>query len=286
MDEEEKLPSFPLLRINQWRQKLMLDFYNKKLLDSILNEETFDYVVAVIARLFKIENAFVIRQLLLQFVEQELTARTVDLIGIKLAGNIDQLRKGIAIEGYINKPAWLPVEISELRYGRVRSDRTHVNMTATVMAGALAGVEIHKEFSYKMAVWPLANALAWTLKAARPVHSELVRMWFLGLLIPGAKNVEIDQFKCLANQRKWNQTLKKLRSDPCVRHYNQRCHTCPLGYLDSCYRSTHRYRLTIKACRLCKRENATFDPECLGVTVCISCQTKEARAHWARERRA
>jgi len=285
-DEEDKLPSFPLARMNQWRDKLMLLLYDRNLLFAKLEAEMFDRLVSLLMILFKIENEFVIRQSLISFVGQELTARVVDLIGIKLAGNLKQLREGITIEGQINKPTWLPVEVSELRYGRVRRDRTYVTMTATVMAGELAGLEIHKEFSYKMAVWPLANALAWTIKDARPLHNELVRMWFIGLLIPSTKKIEIDQFKCSANQRKWNRTLKATRAKSCIRHYNQRCHTCPLGYLDNCYRATHRYTLIIKPCKVCKRENATFDPECSGVTVCISCQTKEARAHWARERRA
>lgn len=283
MSEEEKMPSFPLGRINQWREKLMLKLYQRGLLSETLEDAVFTRVVNLVMQLMKIEDDFTVRQTLLPFVGQELTARVVDLIGLKLAGNLSELREGKAISAQIDGPTWLPFEISEMRYGRVRRDKTYVNMTAVVMAGELAGEEIHKEFSYKLAVWPLANALAWTLRDSRPVHSEMVRMWFIGLLVPEGMRLNIDQFKCLPHQRKWNRGLRADRAKECVRHYNQRCHTCPLGYND-CARATHRYTLVIKTCKVCKRENATFDPERPGVDVCISCRTKEARAHWARER--
>lgn len=283
MSEDEKIPSYPLGRINQWRLKLFTRLWKCGLLFETLEDGIFDRVVDITMKLMKIEDEYIVRQTLMAFAGHELTARSVDLIGLKFAGNLSDLRDGKQVSGQIGKPTWLPLEISELRYGRVKRHKTYVSMTATVMAGAIAGEEIRKDFSYKLAVWPLANALAWTLRDSRPVHNELVRMWFMGLLEPEGNKINIEQFKCLPHQRKWNRELRSDRAKPCVRHYNQRCHTCPIGY-NECYRGTHRYTLTLKACKSCKRESAAFDPERPGVSVCISCQTKDARAHWARER--
>ena len=283
MSEDEKIPSYPLGRINQWREKLMLTIYKKELFFSMLEGSIFDRVVGISMKLMKIDHEFAVRQTLLPFVGMELTARAVDLMGLKLAGNLKHLREGNVVEGHIAEPTWLPLEVSELRYGRVRRDKTYVDMTATVMAGALAGEEVRKAFSYKLAVWPLANALAWSMRDSRPVHNELVRMWFMGQLAPDGKKMDIAQFKCLGHQRKWNRGLRTDRAKACVRHYNQRCHTCPIGY-NECYRATHRYTLVLKPCKACKREHAAFDPERPGVDVCVSCKTKGARAHWARER--
>jgi hypothetical protein len=281
---EDKIPPFPLGRINNWREKLFLCAYKQEFLSDILDGVVLDEFTRLVMRTMKIEDELVVRQTLMPFVGQELTARVVDLIGLRFAGNLADIREGKMASGRIKGPTWLPLEVSEIRYGRIRRDKTYVDMVATVMAGALAGEEIRKEFSYKLAVWPLANSLAWTLRDARPVHSELARMWFMGLLQMDGRKIVLDQFKCLPNQRKWNRALRSDRTKPCIRHYKQRCHTCPLGYLTDCYRATHRYTLIVKTCKSCKRENAAFDPERPAVDVCISCQTKEARAHWARER--
>ena len=283
MPEIERVPTYDLGRINQWRNKLYAKLYAKDFLGQIIDEGLFTDLVKLVMKLMKIESEFAVRQTLMEFVGQEITGRTAGLIGLRLAGALNLLRDGKPAIGQISEPSWLPVEISELRYGRVKRSKTYVNMTAMIMGGVMAGHELQKEFSYKMAVWTVANALAWNMRDPRPVHNEMVKMWFMGLLIPDGKKIDIEQFKCVPHQRKWNRELRKSRATPCIRRYRQRCHTCPLGYLDCC-RGTHRYTLTFKVCKACKRENALFDPEQPGVGVCIACQTKDARAHWARER--
>ena len=279
----KRIPAHDLGRINQWRNKLYMRFMERKFLERVLDPPDFDELVALVTQVLKIPDEFAVRQTLMEFAGQEFVGRTCELICLKLAGGLKLLREGTPVAGRISGPTWLPVEITDLRYGAVRRGKTYVRMTATVMAGEAAGMEIRKEFSYKMAVWTLANALAWNKRDHRPVHNEMVRMWFMGLIVPSDDGFDIQEFECVPHHRKWNKKLRAARATPCVRKLRQKCHTCPVGYLD-CKRGTHRYTLSIKRCKRCNQEHAAFDPEQSHIGLCVACQTKDARANWARER--
>ena len=195
MPEIERMPSYSLGRINRWRNKLYLRLLAADFTSVVIDEKRFDLLVKLVMKLMKIEHEFAVRQTLMEFVGQEVTPKVGNQIGLRLAGALSLLRSGKAAIGQIAEPTWLPVEIAELRYGRVKRSRTYVNMTATIMAGAMAGHELRKEVSYKMAVWALANELAWTMRDPRPVHNEMTKMWFMGLLVPDGGKIDIEQFK-------------------------------------------------------------------------------------------
>lgn len=285
--EAVRVPAFDLGRVRQWRKKIALrltSYYG-----TIIDEDQLDELVALFMRMLKLDDEdddheLALRQSLLEFIGQELTGRVGDQIATKLAGGLSLLRDGKPITGTLGEPGWYPVTITDMRFGRVINNRTRINMTVMISAGAMSGRELLKSVSYKLVMWMLANELAWNMNDMRPLHSELVGMWFLAYIVQKDDGtLDIDEMHCLDQHKRYNKRLRKARAGPCVRHYNQRCHTCPVGYSE-CMLGTHRYTWIIKRCDLCNRDHAAFDPERKNAKACISCQTKDVRAHWARER--
>lgn len=285
--EAARIPAFDLGRIRQWRKKItvgLTSFYN-----TILANGQFDALLDALYSALKLDDGradqkFALRQSMLEFHGHELTGRLGDQLSTKLAGGLSLLKKGKPITGTLGKPGWYPVVITDMRFGRVVHNKTRVNMTTMITAGSMSGREILKSVTYKMVIWMLANELAWSMTDMRPLHTELVGMWFMAYVVQKDNgSLDIDEVKCLAQHKRYNKKLRKQRAKPCVRHYNQRCHTCPVGYSE-CMLGTHRYTWILKPCKACKREYAAFDPEQKNAKACISCQTKNVRAHWARER--
>lgn len=285
-EEAVRIPAFDLGRIRQWRKKIILKltpFY-----DLVLDKAQLDRLVTTLKTRLKLNNEYIdqegaLRESLLDFVGQEVTNRVGDQIAMKVAGGLSLIREGKPVTGLMEEPGWYPVMITDMRFGRVIRNKTRINMTVMVTAGTMAGREILKSVSYKLVAWMLANELAWSMNDMRPLHGEMVGMWFMAYILMGDRGLDIDEMKCLDQHKRYNKKLKKMRASACIRHYNQRCHTCPVGYTE-CMLGTHRYTWLVKPCKQCNRKHAAFDPEHKGAKACISCQTKDVRAHWARER--
>lgn len=227
----------------------------------------------------------VLRGTLMEFAGAELNARMVDRIAIKLSGAYEMLKRGEAASTFngLANPEWAPLEIAELRYGQIKHNRLFYDAKLLVLAGTAVGVEIQQSFPSKFVIPVLSRSLGWSFKDLRPTHSELVRMWFNGLLIQTEGRLQLDEFKCTSTQQKYNKTLRDARAAPCIRQYRQQCKSCPVGYAD-CERGTHRYTWIKKECRRCHAPDGIFDPGEPGETVCIACRTKRARAYARRER--
>lgn len=283
--EAVRIPAFDLGRVRQWRKKIIQRLASHY--DTMVDEDRFDEFVGALQSLLKLDDddqQLALRQSMLEFVGREFTLRTGERLATKLAGGLSLLRNGKAVTGTLDKPDWFPVMITDLRFWRVIKGKTRLTMTVMVMAGNMSGRVLTKSITYKLAVWMLANELAWSKKDMRPLHSEMVGMWFMGFVEPRDDGtLDISEFKCLGQHKRYNKRLRKMRSRKCVRHYNQRCHTCPVGYSE-CMLGTHHYTWLIKPCPMCGREKAAFDPEQGVARSCILCRTRDVRTHWARER--
>jgi hypothetical protein len=276
-------------RIQKRRVKIINDvFWEHGYYDQILTQDTFTQLVKDIVRITKLPHGAeeALATTLLEFSDRELTQRLGDLIALKVSGGFHTLKsfKPIAPFSGLADKQWAPVEIAELRYGFVKRNKTYARMRAIVMAGSAVGYELRKVLSMKFVTTIMARELAWGRRDPRPAHSELVQMWFLAELTPTDKGTDIGDFKCAPQHKKHNKGLRRIRSNPCIRHLNHKCHACPLGYHD-CWRGTHRYTWIFRTCKRCKKEKAAFDPERPNADVCLACQSQSTRAFWARERR-
>jgi hypothetical protein len=283
--EAVRVPAFDLGRVRQWRKKITLRFTS--FYGMIIDEPQMQRLVGTMCSVLKLktdEQEIALRRSLLEFVGQEMTGRVGDQIATKLAGGLSLIRDGEPVTGILKEEGWYPVMVTDMRFARVLNGKTRLNMTVMVTAGSMSGREILTMVSYKLVMWMMANELAWSMRDMRPLHSELVGMWFLGYIKQGKDGkLAIGEIKCLDQHKRYNKKLRKQRAGPCIRHYNQRCHTCPIGYSE-CMLGTHRYTWIVKKCQMCQRPHAAFDPEQKNAKACISCQTRDVRAHWARER--
>lgn len=291
MSERKKIVTYSRGRIMQYRRKIRYELLDGHSLYVTLDEGNFNTLVKGAMKLLKIplKHEMALRETLLEFVGQEVNDRVGDRIALKLAGGLSLIKKGKPIRKFhgVTQPMWAPVEISEVRFGRIdrRKGTLFAKMLATVMAGPAVGTEITKLLPMKFIVSVLARELAWTFKDPRPAHNELVRMWFNAELAQHERyGLDIANFKCAPHHVRFNKKLKTERRDPCLRHYKLQCHKCPLGYVD-CMRGTHRYTWLFKSCPECGREKAPYDPEQPSVRGCLSCQSKKTRAFWALARR-
>jgi len=285
-DEYKRIPEYDLGRLRARRRKLLdhtLDLVGLPIEGDVLAQ-----LVRRTKQLLRIKEEIIIRETLLPFMEQDFAMLVRDKLILTLAGGYTTLKSGEPIRPFcgLPRPEWAPVEIDEVRFGRVSKGRTFAEMTALVMAGSAVGQSLKKQLPMKFVTTGLARRLAWPLRDPRPVHSELTGMTFMAQLFQDDRQrLDIKEFVCVPHQVRHNKDLRKRRQEPCVRHYRQRCHTCPIGHT-SCYRGTHRTTWIFKPCKSCKREQAPFDPWKPQAAVCIACSTKMARAHWSRERRA
>jgi hypothetical protein len=284
-DEYRRIPEYDLGRLRARRRKFLdntLDFVGLT-----LEGVVFDALVRKTKRLFQIKDERVIRETLLPYVGQDFATLTRDQLALTVVGGYATMRSGEPIRPFygLAEPEWAPVEIDEVCYGHVHKGRTFANMTVLVMAGTAVGQMLRKQLPMRFVTTGLARRLAWPLRDPRPVHNELVGMSFMAQLVQDDRQrLDIKEFICVPHQVKYNRKIRQRRQEPCVRHYRQRCHTCPVGHT-SCCRGTHRHTWVFKPCKVCKREKAPFDPWKSRATVCISCSTKTARAHWSRERK-
>jgi len=288
--EMPRIPDFALSRIDIRRRKIQNDvliarhFYNR-----ILDDEAFTELVALCRKELKLKkiHELVLRETLLPFANQEVTERVAEVIALKLAGGYYALREGRPITPYsgVVGPTWMPVEISSVRYGRISARGTHLlaDVTTLVMAGAAVGQTIKQEMPMRFVTTLFASQLGWPRFDRRPNHAELTKMWFMALVISDRQDDELVQYECVSHQLKYNKALRRRRMEPCVRGYRVRCHLCPVGYT-MCPRGTHRCSWITKPCFGCKQD-ALFDPEEPSKRLCLSCRTKKARHHWARERK-
>jgi hypothetical protein len=286
--ELPRIPGHELGRIKKRRERLLYDvLLQHGFFHRTLDIDSFNELVMRSRRALNLKRSTEtsIRSALLEFADKEITERVGDLVAIKLAGGYTLIKEGAAFAPFngVAEPEWAPVEISELRYGKLRGHKLWADMIVTVMAGSAVGAQIKQAVPVKFATTLMATAFGWPRFDRRPALGELVRMWFMALLAQGKYGTEVAEYKCLPHQAKYNKQLKKEREQPCIRGYRQRCHICPVGYFQ-CPRGTHRYTWLQKKCEKCDNEKAYFDPERPDQEACIFCSTKRARRHWARER--
>jgi len=283
------IPDFDLLRIDARRRKVYDALRAHSMYYQILDQVTYAHLIVVVRRALRLKVIHdpILRESLMEFAGLELTERVGDMLALKLAGAFNQLKKGKPIKPFagLKEGEWAPVEIAEMRFGRVHNNKLFIDMTTLVMAGTAVGQELCQRLPGKFMATVLAQELGWPKYRIHPTHSELVQLWFTGLLALGDKGqLQIFEFKCMPHQQRYNKSLRAGRNTPCIRDYRQQCRTCPIGYAE-CHRGTHRYTWIRKDCKRCKTFTI-FDPSEPGETVCLLCRAKTARTVWAQERRS
>jgi len=288
----DRVSTNDLGRILKRRRAIRYELLDGQSMYVTLDNGNFDLLVEGAMKVLKIskKHELAVRESLIEFVGQGIDDRIGDRIALKLAGGYSMIRKGEPVRKFhgLQQPMWAPVEISELRFGRIdyRKHRLFADMLATVTAGPAVGVEVRKSLPMKFIVSVLSKKLCWSLRDPRPAHSELVRMWFNAELNQDPRyGLDIANFECLPQHMRHNKKLRAERREPCLRGYTFQCHSCPIGYVE-CPRGTHRYTWLLRSCPECHSEKAPFDPERPDAKVCLSCRSKKARSFWTLARRA
>ena len=286
-----RVPAYALSRIALRRRKINHALWNiKPFVGTVLDASSFTLMITAIRHALNLKRAHdaALRETLIEFADTEITARVLDMIALRIAGGFTQLRAGKPLQqfaGLTDDGEWAPVEIAEMRLGSVRRNKLYLDMTCLVMAGAAVGQEIKQQIPGKFAVAVLSRELGWPQFKARPTHSELVRAWFFGWLVPTKyKTIQIADFKCLPHQQKYNKELRNDRNSPCLRDYRHQCRSCPVGYVE-CERGTHRYTWIFKDCPHCNKRSI-YDPSDPGAKVCLICKGQRSKQFWAEERRS
>ena len=286
-----KIPSFNYKRLRDRTARIYTAcISNPYLAGHVLEPQTFSTLVTVLRRALKLKVACegALRESMLEFAGQELTDDVYDSIAVKLAGGYDDIRQGkpvTAVTGVPKQGLWAPTKIVEMRFDAVRNNRPYLKMTAMVVVGPLAGRSFNQQMPAKSVVTGFAIHLGWKKWGGRPAHSELVQLVFTGKIVNDKrKGLQIDEFKCTAQQLKVNKEIRDLRDEPCVNNHRYQCKTCPIGY-SSCPRGTHRYTWVPRHCPRCRDDRAIFDPAQPNVKVCLVCRSKQARTLWTQERR-
>jgi len=286
-------PKTPSFNFKQWqarRTRVSSALVQHDCLGQMLEPDMFTELVVMLRRELKLSQAHesVLRDSLLEYGGAELTEELGDRIAARIAGGFDDIKAGKAIVATSTVPragAWMPLEVSELRFDAPRQHKAYVKMTAMVITGALAGRMLTQSMPAKATAIFFANNLGWAKFGPRPVHSELVKMMFMGLIVEdGRKGLQVDEYKCTSKQLQLNKALREDRALPCLKGHRYQCKTCPIGYSE-CPRGTHRYTWVPRLCQQCKDERAIFDPAEPNMKVCLTCRSKQARTAWAQERR-
>ena len=287
-----KTPPFNYKRLQDRRTRIYTAcISNAYLLGQMLDPDAFTELVVILRRALKLKQAHedILRDTLLEYGGTELTEEVSDRIAVRIAGGFDEIKAGKPVTSMTSVPkkgAWMPIEVSEMRFDEVRNHKAYIRMTAMVITGALAGRMLVQAMPAKATTIYFANSLGWAKFGPRPVHSELVQLKFTGLVIEdGRRGLQVDQYKCTANQLKLNKGLRDTRAEPCLLDHRYQCKTCPIGY-SKCPRGTHRYTWIARFCQQCKDERAIFDPSEANVKVCLICKSRKARSSWASERRS
>ncbi len=285
-----RIPDYDLSRIDRRRRKINDALWNAELYYNVLDVSTFHHMITVLRRALNLKVAHdnVLCETLVEFADVELTAGVSDRIALRVAGGFKQIREGKPVQqftGLADEGEWAPVEIEEMRLGSIRRNKLYLDMTCLVMAGTAVGQELRQALPGRFAVGVLSRELGWPRFKARPTHSEMVRTWFCGWLVPAPyRKIQIAEFKCLPHQQKYNKALRAARNTPCIRDYRHQCRTCPIGYVE-CDRGTHRYTWVLKDCPKCG-QRSIYDPSVPNARICLKCRSKKSRQFWAEERRS
>lgn len=280
-------PDHELLRINTRRIRIQDALGDAALYHTTLTSDTLRTLTQVIRKAAKLRpmHDAVIRESLLDFVGKEITTRVGDMLSLKIAGGWQLLSQGHPIQPYTAANGEsVPLEITELRFDRVRNGKVQLELRTVAMAGAAVGAEFRQPIPRKFVVYKLAHDLGWPRAARKPAHSELVRMWFTGTLGRARNKIVVATFDCKPHQQQYNKQLREERARSCIRDYPFQCRACPVGY-ESCARATHRYTWIQKPCAKCGTAQAWFDPEDVAARVCLKCRVKPMQAVWALEQR-
>lgn len=211
---------------------------------------------------------------------EEITPRVADLLALRLAGNIQQLQGGFALEPWRGQkhPEWVIAVISDATFFQTPLKKIGGAMLEfSVITGTPAG-ERFQQFFTERALWQMATrvALIPADRRQRLHHREMVQARVFLRLRAGTE-LGAEQYRERATLNKYNKTLAARRyaySSACPRNSKWPCHFCPAGY-PTCPLGTHSDNGVQRICA--KGHKGWFMPHSKEV-YCLECQARKRLA--------
>ncbi len=252
-----------------------------------LEGDAFEYAVGKVAQYLKVEDRALeaLRKTMSVLAGKELSLESAQLLGWRIAGNIEKIRGGDPAMPWIVQrgPEWVPMQITggrrfwqKRQKGPAKFGWTYL---CSVLAGSPTGTDIRQWWSTEK-VMVVASCLGFSRKP--PYHredmAELVGLRFYGLLEPKLSDRAPGFFHihCPTSFSQYNRGVLKLRRRidfVCPSGFDHPCHRCFVGAKE-CPAATHRETYIARPCPGCKREWwFDTDPRFLN-DHCVHCQPR------------
>jgi hypothetical protein len=223
---------------------------------------------------------------LLSLVNTEITRNVVKTNTWRLAGNLDKLKRGIAVPAYTTQSnhEWVSVKIVRGQLSRSYRGKLGYTFDYRVHNGQPAGLRFKLFWSLRYMQF-IAKSCG--LKRGRKIDyhlvdgTELVGMRLYLLLDPelnkedgpGNYHFHVPPACKAANRKILKQRKRQIACPEGYALSEMPCYKCPFGY-DQCPAACHPFTHTVKACPRCLEKEAWFDPASKGV-ICIDCEEAE-----------
>jgi len=185
----------------------------------------------------------------------------------RIAANLDNFRLNEVIPPWqgLVKPILAPLQIVHVKVGWSRHKEPKLGFIVTfkVIAGEACPVVFEKWFSSKF-LFVMAKDIGILQPSSKYKYTapnDLYGMRLLAVLVKSktdAKAVDIDRF-AIGQFKNRNQTLIRLRYDPCPKGFKFPCNKCPLGENDCpvktpISRACRLVSLTVRSCKVCDKQ--------------------------------
>ena len=217
-----------------------------------------------------------------QYVGKELSRADFDSLAWLLAGNLDRLKRGLAISEWRAQQydEWVPVQVLRVFKATDNYGQRVYGLSLLCLAGTPCG-KVFDSYRKPSFLFALSRKIGFTARRGSLPYLDARQYMSLRFVVKiiatkSQQNIVFDELDSTSGTTKWNKELLKVRHRliPCPQGFNHRCHHCIVG-TDHCGAATHKLTYRQAACEFCGEEEAWFDPETSTVK-CLHCVEKEA----------
>ena len=284
MSVDIPVPRYNLGLIERVRDKLVERVFKPRLDQFIQGESFSDFVEELRRYLSRDIEYVVLLESVRHLLPEQLTLKASNATAWRLAGNIKQLKGGIAVPPWTSQPAmeYVPLQVVQAVPHRNQREESGFLMTFRVMAGSCCPAKIIRFWSRRFC-GAVSRHIGFSRSTGKyPYHTaqQFMNLRLLGLIEPQLcrDGPSFRQIKGAFTE--WNRELLRLRFhiEPCPNKWTHPCHNCAVGYLD-CPAATHKLTYVERFCEKCGN-NAFFDEE-LSTDRCYRCEIRRrlARKH-------